>query len=86
MKILKTNKDITNYKLQKEQALQGCDICPCCGDKDKWRPFYDKGIRHIGDRLVTKGIFHTTVYTIDKFTCYTCGAAWESEPYVNLVV
>ena len=40
MKILRTDKEYQALVEQKEKALEGCDVCPCCGGRNIKHKYY----------------------------------------------
>lgn len=76
MKIIKTKEQADALKLNKEKANEGCDRCPCCG-----RECGLNGLRFPISKTWYGGFFKTRHYQIDTYTCISCGAVWESEPY-----
>ena len=75
MKIIKTKEQADALKLNKEKANEGCDRCPCCG-----KAYYGFTVSKLCKTWCT-GFFKTRHYKIDVYTCSSCGAVWESEPY-----
>lgn len=85
MKITKVPKKYDMLEYEKEKALKGCDICPFCGES---RPFTLIGNRVVGVAggvcymtTVRTGLFKWESMQVNCFTCETCGAKWESEPF-----
>lgn len=75
MKITKTSDRAAFLKKAKENANKGCDKCPCCGENYKGfspliKTWYEGGILKKGKHM-----------KIDCYTCESCGAEWESDPY-----
>ena len=77
MRIVRTkeqyDKEHGAYVSRKARALEGCDTCPCCGEKkdiSKWFRYKD-----------TKVWCFTTGNMINTYECKKCHAQWESEPY-----
>lgn len=84
MKITKTNKDVINRNHRKSLANEGCDKCPCCGETKELRFDYENGTTGIDSgmrRDWREGFFKPKHMRVDCYTCHTCGAEWESEPY-----
>lgn len=87
MKITKTNKTFAAAEARKTAANMGCHICPCCGEtKSTWdyvrKGIYNKGLSMGGMcKEWCEGIFATRYMRIDCYSCKTCGATWESDPY-----
>lgn len=94
MKIIKTPDSQDEKKIAKARALEGCNVCPYCGEtKEYFDPkrllesiinnisFEYDGIECLGEFL------HGSVFALIKnlfvtrYKCHTCGAEWESEPY-----
>ena len=95
MKITKLPDSQDEKKIEKAKALEGCDVCPCCGETREYLSVKElfnsirndipynkyKGIECLGEFL------HGSVFTLMKrmftthYKCHTCGAEWESEPY-----
>lgn len=76
MKIIKTQEQANKLKIGKEIANRGCNVCPCCGEK-----YGSKGLRIPTCRTWCTGFFKTKHYKVDTYSCDSCGAVWESEPY-----
>ena len=57
-------------------------MCPNCGENKSLR-LTKKGTKGIyKDRYVwTGGVFKVRYMRVDRYSCYTCGSRWESEPY-----
>lgn len=84
MKIIKLPDALDPKVLEKQNALKGCDKCPCCGETRQLFFSEKEGTKGIAgglERTWRKGIFNIKIYYSTVFTCYTCGAQWESEPY-----
>lgn len=72
MKIIKISDFPTSMQTKRLEANKGCDICPCCGNKN---------VRHSLDPFTyTKGfLFWKKYYRIDCYKCNNCDAQWQSE-------
>ena len=86
MKITRTNKDDMRSTIRREKANQGCDICPCCGESKTYFDYLEehvegKGIIDDSRKVFTKGLFKKKIMQIDCYTCHSCGAEWQSDPY-----
>lgn len=94
MKIIKTPDSQNEKKIAKARALEGCNVCPYCGETKEYFdpkrllesiinniPFKYDGIECLGEFL------HGSIFTffkglfVTRYKCHTCGAEWESEPY-----
>lgn len=74
MKIIKTSERASFLKMAKQNANIGCDKCPCCGEAYH-------GLAPI-KTWMEGGLFRTAKYMkVDCYTCRSCGAEWESDPY-----
>lgn len=73
MKILKKGKKIKK-RLNYQEATIGCNVCPCCGNKNinKYGPFVEEIIHLFGPVEVTRVV---------RYDCNHCGAKWRSEYY-----
>lgn len=64
----------------------GCDKCPICGET---RKFYAGGpektpigvMKSLVPARYTIGVFKRKNIQIDRYTCYSCGSSWQSDPY-----
>lgn len=87
MRITKTATHSALQQTAKEIANLGCNICPCCGETKTMMEYFNEGVlnRGVFGGLVCKtwaqGLFHTKHMQVDCYSCETCGAQWESEPY-----
>ena len=94
MKITKLPYTQDEKKIAKSKALEGCNVCPCCGETKRYHfsqlviksiqnntPIKYEGIEYLGEHT------HGSIFSIFKrlvvsyYKCRTCGAEWESEPY-----
>lgn len=86
MKITRTSKEYKTKIQLKEEALRGCDVCPCCGSKNVHRYDVDclYGIKK-NDGTISQLLFLIPKinkwYVVEKFLCKDCGAEWQSDPY-----
>lgn len=87
MRITKTATRSAVQQTTKEIANLGCNICPCCGEAKTVMEYFNEGIRNKGIfgglvcKTLAKGLFRPKYMQADCYSCYTCGAQWESEPY-----
>lgn len=87
MKITRTSAQVANLNKSKQIANIGCNVCPCCGEtKSHWdycrKGIYNKGLSMGGIvKNWCEGIFKIRYMQVDCYSCHTCGATWESEPY-----
>lgn len=87
MRITRTPQDREFQATRKKIANRGCNVCPCCGETKSWTQYMKEGIlnKGIDGGLICKawaeGLFHTRYIRVDCYSCNTCGAEWESEPY-----
>lgn len=92
LKILKVPKKYDMDVYNKEKVLNDCKSCPFCGEVRKFDILIHPndellpkciGITNLLSKVVyvKTGLFKKEQMTISKFTCHTCGAEWESEPY-----
>ena len=85
MKITKTSSDVDFANWKRDIANIGCNVCPCCGER---RTIWDwakvggsmYGISSTQSTSYVGFLFPKVVYT-DCYSCATCGAEWESDPY-----
>ena len=87
MKITKTSNRAKFLEDEKRTANIGCNVCPCCGERETtWEHFKrgsnggisDGGVKHWSESGLFKKKRNLKVNT---YVCYTCGAEWESETY-----
>lgn len=86
MKITKTSDKFHKEKKNREDANFGCSVCPCCGESKPYEEYLFIGVVGKGVLGGTKktwatGFFRIKTMQSDCYTCYTCGAEWESDPY-----
>ena len=85
MKITKTAADAANYTQRKINANIGCNKCPFCGETKSNLQYIKEGNPNKGISTGFKhwceGFFRSRYMQCDTYTCYSCGAEWESEPY-----
>lgn len=74
MKITKTSDRAAFLKISEQIANKNCDKCPCCGV-----PYY--GIPTIRTWYKSSLFKKGKNMKIKCYSCYWCGAEWESEPY-----
>lgn len=96
MKIIKLPDSQDEKKIAKAKALEGCNVCPCCGET---KEYFDSNeimkniVNKTSLRLLYEGIeclgefLHGSLFSfykglfVTRYKCHTCGAEWESEPY-----
>lgn len=88
MKITRTAEEAKAAEERKRIANIDCDKCPCCGeteiDKDYIiKGFANKGIIH-WQKTWHEGCFGLRTMHCDCYSCSTCGAQWQSEPYEGI--
>ena len=74
MKLIRDKKYVDKYKRQKQKALEGCEVCPCCGEETwiDWR-------KHQFLSLTLNGF----VQKEKRFyKCKKCSAMWKSGSYI----
>lgn len=88
MKITRTAKEEAAYNSRREIANIGCNKCPCCGETKTLSEYFKeegvlKGISGgIYKSWYEGGLFRKSRHMrSDCYTCNTCGAQWESDPY-----
>lgn len=86
MKITKTSDRVAFLNNARMVANKGCNRCPCCGETKssmeyisigEWR----KGIVSGLSKSWATGLLWMKNMRCDCYSCLTCGAEWESEPY-----
>lgn len=74
MRVLRTKEQVDKIKKKKEKAIEGCEVCPCCGKKE-WVDWQ----RHSHIAFTLKGF-------VEKerryYKCRLCGAMWRSGSYI----
>lgn len=90
MKITKGADILLKEKLNKERASIGCNKCPICGETRKHMEAITKtgkseGILSATYSTFSKGLFRTKYFRVDHYTCLSCGAKWDSDPYEYFV-
>lgn len=60
--------------IEKELAITGCEICPCC--KKKNTTMFSRRIKHIYEYK-----YWIEEYYTQNYTCPNCGCEYQSEPY-----
>ena len=96
MKVTKLPDSLDPNKLIEKKIREKCGTkCPFCGETKKWHPIMMtaagqpvQGLResyfdYIGrqDKSISSFFKERYVWRVLKYTCYTCGASWESEPF-----
>lgn len=86
MKITRTAEQVARAKKAYETAHKGCYKCPCCGETKSDMAYLNEGTINKGIsggvcKSWASGIFRTRYMRVDCYSCGTCGAQWESEPY-----
>lgn len=86
MKITRTSKEASALRMAQRTANMGCDKCPCCGETKKSMEYIRQGITNKGiltgiERTWNEGFLGLIGMKCDCYSCLTCGAKWESEPY-----
>jgi len=86
MKITKTGDLVTRLKEEERKANAGCSVCPCCGEsKSDWDYITEgisgKGVMLYAERTWAKGLIFIKHMKCNYYSCLTCGAEWESDPY-----
>ena len=72
MRITKTRDQVNNFERNEAIANFGCNTCPCCGN-----PVWGSLV----SRSWIEGFFRTRHMKVNCYTCDSCGAQWESDPY-----
>lgn len=86
MKVTKTANDVSRLEFCKRVANEGCQRCPCCGETKSMLYYMSKGVHNKGildgiTKTYSTGFIFSKDMKIDCYSCCTCGAEWESEPY-----
>lgn len=86
MRITKTSDEASYLKNVGLIANIGCHKCPCCGEARDSIEYVLKGILNMGiarglQKTWAEGFWGTRSMKCDCYSCRTCGAQWESEPY-----
>lgn len=86
MRITKSSVQVNATRAAAFIANAGCNRCPCCGETGEFINYLKQGIMNKGisggiEKTWSEGFFHTKFLKCDCYSCYTCGAQWESEPY-----
>lgn len=87
MKIIRTVDEYNENQKLKQNALKGCDKCPCCGEMGSRLEYIISGItnKEINGGICrswygrSDGTFsllksHNKHWNVECFTCYSCGA------------
>lgn len=81
MRLTKSEKEVSDAKERREKANAGCKKCPCCGEEKTFDDYAANGILNKG---VLSGLrYRFTFWGLvrDCYSCLSCGAEWESDPY-----
>ena len=86
MKITRSGEKAEFFRQNKAKANAGCNVCPCCGETKSVMEYFSYGITNSGISSGThkcwcEGFFRIKHMKVDCYSCKTCGAKWESEPY-----
>lgn len=84
MKITKDSRDASKLKSDKTRANAGCDVCPCCGENKYCWEYHSlsRGLSAPISRAWSEGVFKPKFFKVNCYRCNTCGAEWESDPYI----
>ena len=82
MRIIRSKAEVDKFKENARIANEGCGACPGCGETGSLHVAKD-GITGIDSHSYTwqVGFLNTKHMKVDRYSCYTCGCKWESEPY-----
>lgn len=101
MRITKLPCAIDPNVLMREEIQKRNSVCPFCGETEKYNVFSDKGVtkgmrcktwygnKYEGDHpFIGFFAFWEPNYhwSIDLYSCHTCGAEWEGEPYPKIEI
>lgn len=86
MKITKTSDRVAFLNNAKMVANKGCNRCPCCGETKSSMEYTSIGEWHKGiisglSKSWVTGLLWMKNMRCDCYSCLTCGAEWESDPY-----
>lgn len=91
---MKITKMYDETDARRAKANIGCNVCPKCGENKTDFDYVNealernediplgRGIIQYGYYDTSKGLFRLTGYQTDCYKCLTCGAEWESDPYI----
>ena len=78
MDITKTSDRASFLKMVKQNANKGCDKCPYCGEPYKMPSLISKEWYESSGLL---GLGRSKHMKVECYSCRSCGAEWESDPY-----
>ena len=97
MKVTKLPDSLDPNKLIEKKIREKCGTkCPFCGETQKYRHLpmvkagepFERGIRESSreywgrpDKSIFSFFKDPYLWKVLVYTCYTCGASWESEPF-----
>lgn len=87
MKVTRSSQAALSAQQRRQLANAGCEVCPCCGETRNFLEYFNEGILNKGlsgpmtCKHWAEGLFRTRYLQADCYSCYTCGARWESEAY-----
>ena len=87
MRVTRTSQDHEDRMTRKAIANRGCNVCPCCGETKTVMEYFNDEVLHKGIfggltcKSWAKGLFRLKYMQTDCYSCETCGAKWESDPY-----